>query len=494
MRGETELHAWLKGPLKRPERLEAHLEIPTFKLGYKSVQIANAAPIRIDYRAGTVTMERAELKGTGNDLHLTAIVPVRGEGTVHATATGNLELRILQLLSPTLESSGQVKLDVGVRGTRTHPEMHGLVQVIDGAFQTSEALLGAEKVNAKLELQKDRVDITSFTAQMGGGTVTAQGFVAYEPAVRFNVTLSGKEVRLRYPEGVRAILNSNLALNGTPESASLTGQVLIDRLSFTEAFDLASFADQFTEPSSPPSEGITRNIKLDVALKSTQEMGLSNNQLSLQGTADLQVRGTVAEPVILGRTNVTGGELFFNDRRYQVQNGLIQFVNPVRTEPVMNLSATTTVDQFNISLNFIGPIDRLRTSYTSDPPLPPVDVINLLFTGKTTEAAAASPSTPQSVVAGQLAGQVSSRVGKLVGISSLTVDPQIGSHQSNPGARLAIQQRVTKNLFFTFATDVTSSQGQVVQVEYQVTRKYSLSAVRNQNGGYSLQAKIRKRF
>ena len=183
------------------------------------------------------------------------------------------------------------------------------MQIIDGAFQTPDAPLGVEKVNAKFELQKDRVDIRSFTAETGGGTVTAQGSVAYQPAVRFNVALSGKEVRLRYPEGVRAILNSNLALNGTPESAVLTGQVLIDRLSFTESFDLATFADQFTGPSSPPSEGMTRNIKLDVALKSAQEMGLSSNQLSVQGSADLQVRGTVAEPVILGRTNITGGEL-----------------------------------------------------------------------------------------------------------------------------------------------------------------------------------------
>jgi hypothetical protein len=97
-------------------------------------------------------------------------------------------------------------------------------------------------------------------------------------------------------------------------------------------------------------------------------------------------------------------------------------------------------------------------------------------------------------LAGQLAGQVGSQVGKLVGISSLTIDPQIGGNQSNPGARLAIQQRVTKNLFFTFATDVTSSQGRVVQVEYQVTPKFALSSVRNENGGYSFQVKMRKKF
>ena len=494
IRGETELHGWLKGPLKHPERLEAHLEIPTFSLGYQSAQIANASPIRIDYRDGTVTLERAELKGTGTDLQLKAVIPVAGDGTMRATATGNVDLQILRMLNPAFEISGQVNLNVDAQGTQAHPDIHGVVQVVNAAFQAPDAPLGAEKVNAKFEVQKDRVDIRTFTAETGGGTVTAQGSVVYQSAPRFNVGLSAKEVRLRYPDGVRAMLNSDLALNGTPESAVLTGQVLIDRLSFTESFDLATFADQFSGPSSAPSEGIAQNIKLDLAVKSTQEMGLSSSKLSVQGSADLQVRGTAAEPVILGRTNITGGELFFNNRRYQVQNGVIQFVNPTRTEPIVNLSATTTVDQFDISLNFMGPIDRLRTNYTSDPALPPVDVINLLLTGKTTEAAAASPSTPQSVVAGQLAGQASSRLGKLAGITSLTIDPQIGGSQNNPGARLAIQQRVTKNLFFTFATDVTTAQGQAVQVEYQVTRKYSLSAVRNQNGGHSVQAKIRKRF
>src|SRR5262249_9161754 len=145
-------------------------------------------------------------------------------------------------------------------------------------------------------------------------------------------------------------------------------------------------------------------------------------------------------------------------------------------------------------LSFVGPIDRLRTNYSSDPPLPPVDVINLLFVGKTTAAAGATPTSPQSVLAEQLAGQIGWPAGKTTGSFSPTIPPQIGGNQGNQGARLAIQQRVTKNLFFTFATDVTSAQGQVFQIEYQATRKYSLSAMRNQNGGYSFQAKLRKRF
>jgi hypothetical protein len=123
-----------------------------------------------------------------------------------------------------------------------------------------------------------------------------------------------------------------------------------------------------------------------------------------------------------------------------------------------------------------------------------VDIINLLVAGHTTEAAQTSASTPQSLVAQGLSSGVSSRVQKLVGISSLTIDPQIGGNQGNAGSQLAIQQRVTKNLFFTFATDVTTTQGEVVQVEYQISRKYSVSAVRDQTGGYQVQVKTHKVF
>src|SRR6185312_10248207 len=205
------------------------------------------------------------------------------------------------------------------------------------------------------------------------------------------------------------------------------------------------------------------------------------------GTADLRIIGTVAEPVIIGRTNLTSGEFFYNGRRFEIQNASIGFANPVRTEPVLNLTATTEVNQFQLTVNLVGPFDRLRTSYTSDPPLAPVDVINLLITGQTTEAAQRNTTTPQSVIAGQLAGQVSDRLQKLTGISSLTIDPQLGGNQGNGASQLAIQERVTKNLFFTFATDVTTTQGEVVQVEYQFSKKFSLSAIRDQTGGYQIE-------
>ncbi len=490
--GQTEVHGSLRGPLKFPERLDAHIDIPRLSMSYQSIQLASVAPLRIDYRNGTLTLDRAELKGTGTDLQLQGYVPISGNGTLRATATGTMDLHIVRLLNPDIESSGQVKLDISAQGAYSRPDIRGAVHIIDGAFQMPDAPLGAEKVNAEFEFQNGRVNIKSFTAQTGGGTVTAQGFATYQPAPQYNVVLEARGVRVRYPEGVRMVLASNLILNGTGDSSVLSGQVMINRVSFTESFDIATFAQQFTGPSSPPREGIAQKVKLNVTLKSTSEMELSSAQLSVAGSADLQVRGTLAEPILTGRTNITSGEFYFNGRRYEVQSGVIQF--PGRADPVVNLVVTTTVNQFSLNVRLNGPLDRIRTTYTSDPPLPPVDVIDLLITGHTTEAPSAGTITPQSVLAGQMAKQVGGRVAKLTGVSSLTIDPQIGGNGSNPGARLALQQRVTKNLFFTFATDVNSTQGELVQIEYQITRKYSVSALRDQNGSYSVQMKVRKKF
>jgi hypothetical protein len=69
-----------------------------------------------------------------------------------------------------------------------------------------------------------------------------------------------------------------------------------------------------------------------------------------------------------------------------------------------------------------------------------------------------------------------------------------GSGQQNPGARIAIQQRVTSNLFVTFATDVTSTQHQAIQLEYKLTPKWSVSGVRDQNGGFGIDGKYHKTF
>jgi translocation and assembly module TamB len=241
---------------------------------------------------------------------------------------------------------------------------------------------------------------------------------------------------------------------------------------------------------------MAKRVKLDIAVQTARDLNLTSSAVSLQGQANLQVVGTAADPVIVGRTEFTAGDIFLMNKRYQIERGIIEFSNPNRTEPVLNLLLTTTINQYNLSLAFRGPLDKMQTSYISDPPLPTADVINLIARGQTTQQAAASPSNfgASSLLAQGAASQVSGGVQKLAGLSSLSIDPTLGGNNSDPGARIAMQKRVTNNFLFTFATDVTSTQRELIQGEYQFNKRWSASATRDENGGFAVDGKYRKRF
>jgi translocation and assembly module TamB len=313
--------------------------------------------------------------------------------------------------------------------------------------------------------------------------------------MQFNLALQGKGVRLRYPDGLRSLLDANLAFTGTTQASSLNGRVLIDSLSFTPDFDLAKFGDQFSTGAATPSQpGFADTVHLAIGVQSQESLSATSSQVSIAGRVALQVRGTADNPVITGRTTLNSGELFYRNQRYQLQKGVITFDDPNETHPVMNVSVGTTVEQYNLTLSLRGPLDKLTTSYVSDPPLATADIINLIARGKTTQESAASSQSTDSMIASQAASQLSSSVQKLAGISSLQIDPTLGGNGQNPSARVAVQQRVTKNLLFTFSTDISQPGSEMVQGEYQINKRWSVSMARDQLGGVSVDGKYHTRF
>jgi translocation and assembly module TamB len=403
------------------------------------------------------------------------------------------------LFDPDVTSSGQLSFNINSYGARSDPNVRGEVQIANANFTMADMPVGLSKGNGTLALTGDRLNITNFEGVVGGGKVTARGGVAYHPSLQFDLALSGQGIRLLYPDGVREGLSVNLALTGTPEQATLRGQVNVDQLSFAPDFDLSSltsFASGGAEE--PPSRGFAANLQLNVAVRSTQNVNLVSRTMSASGSANLRVTGTAAQPVLLGRINLTGGDLIFQGNRYILQGGVIDFVNPSRTEPNVNASVTTTIQQYNIGLRFEGPLDRLRTSYSSNPALPPADIINLIAFGKTQEAANATGTTAnltaEQSIASAVSGQVTSRVQRFVGLSQLSVDPTLGSSQQNAGALITVQKRVTSKIFVTFQTDVTSTQQDVIQLQYQATPRVSLSGTRDQNGGFGFDTRITREW
>jgi translocation and assembly module TamB len=493
--GQTEFHATLKGPLKDESQIEAHLTVPTLNASYQSLQIGLAKALHADFVHSVLTLQPAELRGTGTSLRVKGNLPLGGNSSPNLSAEGSIDARVLRIVAPEVQSSGTVALNVRTSGTANKPDISGQINVKDLALTTSDAPVGVEKLDGTLNLTSDRVQISSMNGQVGGGKISLSGSIAYRPSLQFDLALQGQSVRIRYPEGVRTLLDTNLAFSGTREASALNGRVLVDSLNFSPDFDISKFADQFSTGATVPSPpGFADTVKLGINLQTKENLNATSAQLSVAGRATLQVIGTAANPVITGRTNLTSGELFYRNVRYSLQRGVITFDDPNETRPVMNVSVTTTVEQYNLTLTMRGPLDKLTTSYVSDPPLATADIINLIARGKTTQEANASSQSTDSMIASGAASELSSSVQKLAGLSSLQIDPLLGGNNQNPSARVALQQRVSKNLLFTFSTDVSQPGNEIVQGEYQINKRWSASVTRDQLGGVAVDGKYHTRF
>jgi translocation and assembly module TamB len=493
--GQTEFHATVKGPLKDKTKLEAHLTIPTLNASYQSLQIGTAGPIRADYSNSIITLQPSEIRGTETSLRIQGSVPVAGTASPTFTAQGSIGARILRIVSPDLKSSGTVALDIRTSGSAKSPVVQGQVRLQNIALTTADAPVAVDKLNGTLDLSNERVQISHLAGEVNGGQISAGGSIEYRPSLQFNIALQGKSIRLRYPEGLRTLLDSNLDWAGTLQASTLTGRVLVDQLSFTPDFDLASFGDQFSSNAAAPAQpGFNDTIKLQLSVQSQDNLSATSSQVSLEGSANLNVIGTAANPVIIGRTDLAAGELFYRNVRYQLQHGIITFADPNQTSPVLDVTVSTVVEQYNLTLKLRGPFDRLTTSYVSDPPLATADIINLIARGKTSSELAASSQSTDSMIASQAASQLSGGVQKLAGISSLQINPLLGGNSQNPSAQVAIQQRVTKNFLFTFSTDVSQPGQEIVQGDYQVTKRWSVSVARDQLGGVSIDGRFHTKF
>jgi translocation and assembly module TamB len=230
----------------------------------------------------------------------------------------------------------------------------------------------------------------------------------------------------------------------------------------------------------------------------------------LEADANLRIRGSWEHPILLGHIHVLSGDLYFHGSRYKVARGDLNFANPFQLNPDINVEATTTIQQYEITLNFSGPANKLSLSYRSDPPLPNNDIVALLALGQTssesevrsggTGAGSASVGSGASALLSEaISSQLGGRLERLFGITRFRVDPGlagVGStgSESNASARITVEQQIARDLTITYVSNVSSTQQQVIQVEYNVNRNVSIVALRDQNGTFGIDVKIKKRF
>jgi translocation and assembly module TamB len=261
------------------------------------------------------------------------------------------------------------------------------------------------------------------------------------------------------------------------------------------------------QAASAPSP-LLENMKLDVRVRTSSGMAVQASLAeNLQADADLRIRGTAAQPGVLGRVTVSEGQLVFFGSEYTVDTGTISFYNPVRIEPILDVSLETESQGVTVTVRVTGPIDNMKLSYTSDPPLQFQEIVALLAAGSTPTSdptiLANSPAQPsqglqqmgESAILGKaLADPVASRLQRVFGLTQFKIDPAFTTGTSIPTASLTLQQRITNNLTFTYVSAVNDPNSTIIKIEWAFNPRYSAVATRDQNGIFSINFFYKRQF
>jgi translocation and assembly module TamB len=312
---------------------------------------------------------------------------------------------------------------------------------------------------------------------------------------------TAKKVRTRYADA-SVTSSADVSLAGNTHRSTLSGTVSIQRIAYSSSSDVGSFLSTASAPPSTPSapSPLLSGMRLDIRVVTAPDLRVVTtyaDKLSL--TSNLNVTGTAQDPGIVGRISVTNGELVFFGNSYTVNNGSINFYNANAIQPILDLSLETQSQGVDVTLGVTGPVDNLKLSYRSDPPLSFEQIVQLLATNTTPNdptIAAHQPTPPQesgsqmgeSALLGQaVANPLASRVQRVFGLTQFKVDPSISGSNGQPSARVTLQQKITSNLTFTYITDVTQTNSEIVRVTLDITPKISAVALRDYNGNVSVE-------
>lgn len=479
------------------ERARGELRLDRTEVALAGLPLSQQRPTRIAFERGRARIVDWEWAGAGTTIALGGSMTLTAEPAFDLTADGSLDLRVLGAFLQGVSTAGRAQVAARIGGTAREPRLDGRINIAGGELRQENPRVIVTNLAGSLQLEGDRITATGLTGLVNGGTVAIDTDLRLggTPGVDGSVVARGRGLVMDAPLGLRSEMNADVTLRLTGKDLALSGNVDVLRASYREPLSLTGgllLALQQPAPVYPESPSRLEAMTLDVRVTTSEDVRVDNNYAQLALGADLTLVGTLARPGLTGRaTPREGGQIFLGGTVYRLaDNGSIDFANPARIEPDLNLTALTRVRDYDVTLRVKGPPAELATDLTSDPALGRADLVSLLVTGRTlAESPRGQPVIGSAELLGVLSGELGA-AGRAIGLDVLRVErglpavsfnPGLVATETDPASRLTFGKKVTNDVEIVFSQSLRQSGGLTWIISYAPRRNIELRAVSHDN-------------
>ncbi|MDZ7665634.1 MAG: translocation/assembly module TamB domain-containing protein [Desulfotignum sp.] len=291
-------------------------------------------------------------------------------------------------------ASGTVTLDADLDGTFAQPDVNAQLTLADLAYPIPGINLAISGLSGAVSLSNHHLTIENMGADLGQGRLEMSGDLALEKFIPVSgqARLTAENIAISLEDTAEIAFDTDMTFSGTREKSAIAGTILLIKGEYYKdfAFDLAEALESRkmaaakestkTEPQNPMMENTT--IDIDVDYK--DPFVLDNNLAFITGGTQCKISGTLRNPVVTGRAQILEGTVVYQKREFEIETGIIDFVDQFQTDPEITLHATSNIRKWTIHMDISGKTNNLRFRLYSDPALTHEDILSLLVIGKTT--------------------------------------------------------------------------------------------------------------
>jgi translocation and assembly module TamB len=483
-----------------PLRLKGTVQ--KLEASFAELKWQNDHPFEIALVDRQLTIAPFQMEGPSTLFQFQGTASLASPSALDLSANGQIDSALLHVFDSAILTTGHFDVKLSVKGSLNQPSVFGTLHVDQVSLGYPGIPLRLTGLSGDVDLLGDRLQVRSLHAESGPASASITGSVTLSGTPRSNLRAELHHIRVEYPVQFTSVLSGAVHLTGSASAGVLSGDLTVEQMFVGNNFNILSWASQLQSQSSIAAAtpaALPSGIRLDLHLVSAPTVSVESRDFNAVAAIDMALRGTLTNPVGFGSIHIQSGQAVLRQTTYTLSRGDIIMANPLETEPVLDLQATTRIDRYDLTLRVTGPADRPNINYRSEPPLSTPSILALLAFGyssqdqllEATGRSAFGTESASVLLSQALSNQTTSRITRLFGVSRIGIDP---NPSSVGGSRVTVVERLGNNFTVTYVTTTGGVYQRIVQMEWDLTNRMSLLAVRDQNGVYGFELDFRRRF